>query len=97
MPASESREASRSPLPPRSPTSATGSTFDMDAVHADYMHEINTRVPVGVAVAANGMVFAVVDVAEEAREIDWQAIADDIDVAAIFQRHDVTAGTGGAQ
>lgn len=63
--------------------------FDMDAVHGDYVTAINDRLPAGVTLADNGMVFADVDVAYDL-ELDWDAIAGDVDVAAIFHRHDVS-------
>lgn len=63
--------------------------FDMDAVHGDYVAAINERLPAGVTLADNGMVFADVDVAYDL-ELDWDEITADIDVAAIFQRHDVS-------
>lgn len=67
--------------------------FDMDAVRADYLAALNEAVDHDVMVAANGMVFASVAMADTARQIDWDTLHDSIDVAAIFQRHDVSTTT----
>lgn len=64
--------------------------YDMDAIHEDFLDEIQARVPRGVTVFRNGDVIADVDVADEARDITWGDITEDIDVAAIFDRHDKT-------
>lgn len=65
--------------------------FDMDAVHADYLAEVNLSLPTGIDVLANGGVIADLDRADFAREIDWKELTDNIDVAPIFERHDRTA------
>lgn len=62
--------------------------FDMAAVERDYVAAINELVPAGVVVANNGMVFADVDVVDEARDIDWDELCQGVDVEAIFVRHD---------
>ena len=63
-------------------------SYDMDEVHEDWLTEIQARVPRGVTICNNGDVIAELDVAEEARGIDWGAITEDIDPAPIFERHE---------
>ena len=41
-------------------------------------------------IAANGMIFAEVDLADAAREIDFAELLDAIDVATIANAHEVT-------
>lgn len=65
--------------------------YDMDAVHADYVTELNDLLPDGVTLTRNGDIYAEVDVADEARETDFTELAEQINVAAIFERHDQTA------
>lgn len=65
--------------------------YDMDAVYGDYIAAIDRELPDGITLCANGDVIAEVEVADQAREIDWDAITDGIDVVPIFQEHDVTA------
>lgn len=65
--------------------------YDWDAVKADYIDAINREVPEGVTVYGNGQVIAEVgEAADAARELDWHELLESIDVAPIFQRHDVT-------
>ena len=66
--------------------------YDMDAVHADYLAAINDEMPLdGVTVCANGDVIADLDAADDARELDWKAVADHVGAQPIFERHDVTS------
>lgn len=65
--------------------------YDMDEVRSDYVDEIQARLPQGVTLLGNGEVIADVDVAEQARELDWDGILEDIDVAPVFERHDKSA------
>lgn len=65
--------------------------YDMDAVHADYVAAINAEIlPESVTVYANGDVIADIETADAAREIDWKTVADDVNAAPIFKRHDIT-------
>jgi DNA-binding phage protein len=65
--------------------------FDMEAVHADYVTRLNEALPRGITLARNGDVYADVDVADEARDIDWDEFIGDYDPADLFERHDRTA------
>ena len=64
--------------------------YDHDAIRSDYQDAINELLPEGVHLALNGAVIAELDVADEARAIDWNEIARLIDFDAIIQRHDRT-------
>lgn len=64
--------------------------FDMDAINAEVLDELNALLPDGVSVAANGMIFAEVDLADHAREIDWRELLDQIDVDAIASEHELS-------
>jgi phage terminase small subunit len=66
--------------------------YDMDAVHAEYVERINRYLPSGVSLANNGEVFADIEVADLAREINWDLFLDEeITADDIFERHDRTA------
>lgn len=65
--------------------------FDMAGVRRDYLAAINGKLEreyPGVTAYDNGMVMADVDVAERAREIDWEAFVRDIDVEEVFVRNE---------
>lgn len=62
--------------------------FDMDAINAEVLDELNALLPDGVSVAANGMIFAEIDLADQAREIDFRDLLDQIDVATIANAHE---------
>lgn len=62
--------------------------FDMDAINAEVLDELNALLPDGVSVAANGMIFAEIDLADQAREIDFRELLDQIDVATIANAHE---------
>ena len=64
--------------------------FDTDAINAEILTKLNAMLPDGVTIAANGMIFAEVDLADEAREIDFAELLDAIDVATIANAHEVT-------
>ena len=64
--------------------------YDHTAIRAEYRDAINGLLPEGVHLALNGAVIAELDVADEARAIDWNEIAEEIDFDAIVQRHDRT-------
>lgn len=61
--------------------------FDTDAVLSDYVSALDDAAGEGVHVTRSGVVYAEVDQADRARELDWKALADDIDVTAILDRH----------
>lgn len=65
--------------------------YDMDAVHADYVELLNCDLPDGITLYANGDVIADVDLADEARDIDWADLTNRRAVDPIFERHDRTA------
>ena len=62
--------------------------YDHDAIRSDYRDAIQELLPAGVVLALNGQVFAELDVADEARQIDWRKIAEEVDFDAIVARHD---------
>ena len=62
--------------------------FDMDAINAEVLDELNALLPDGVTIAANGMIFAEIDLADQAREIDFRDLLDQIDVATIANAHE---------
>jgi len=63
--------------------------FDMAEVQADYVSLINSRLPHGVTLHANGQVYATVEMADRAREINWRDLLNGLDVEPIFERHEV--------
>ena len=65
--------------------------YDTEAIDAEVLAQLNILTPEGVSVAANGMVFATIEVADEAREIDWRELLDQIDVDAIMIKHEIRA------
>lgn len=65
--------------------------YDMDAVRADYLAQLNHDIPDGIVVYTNGDVIAEIKLAGVARQLDWRLLADGIDAAPIFERHDVTS------
>jgi hypothetical protein len=67
------------------------SDYDMDAVHADYVEALDELLPEGIHLYASGDVIADVDLADQARGIDWDELTEQVDVEAIFKRHDRTA------
>lgn len=63
--------------------------FDIDAINDEVLDELNAMLPRGVTVARNGMIFATIEAADEAREIDWRELLDQIDVDAIMIKHEI--------
>jgi hypothetical protein len=61
--------------------------YDMDAVHADYVSLINCDLPDGITLCRNGDVIAEVELADQAREIDWSDLTNERNVEPIFERH----------
>lgn len=65
--------------------------FDRDAIDAEFLDELDRLAGDGITVTASGLVFAEVgEPADRARELDWEALAEEVDVDAIVQRHDRT-------
>jgi hypothetical protein len=64
--------------------------YDMTEVHADYVSLINSRLPHGVTLHANGQVYATVEMANRAREINWHDLLNGLDVQPIFERHELS-------
>jgi hypothetical protein len=67
--------------------------FDTDAVQDEYvaaLQDAAAEFAPSITVHANGMVFADVAETDAAREIDWDELADGIDLSAIMGRHDIT-------
>ena len=62
--------------------------FDMDAINAEVLAQLNSLLPEGITLAANGTIFAEVDLADHAREIDFRDLLDQIDVATIANAHE---------
>lgn len=65
--------------------------YDMDAVRRDYVSMLNCELPDGITLHASGDVYALVELADYARNIDWADLTNERDLAPIFQRHDRTA------
>lgn len=61
--------------------------YDTEAVLRDYAAALDDAAGEGVYVTASGVVYAETDQADRARDIDWKALADDVDLAAILDRH----------
>ena len=64
--------------------------YDTAAIDAAVLAQLNAKVPAGVTIAADGSVYAEVEVADEAREIDWRELLDQIDVDAIAVAHELS-------
>lgn len=64
--------------------------YDHDAIRSDYRDAIQKHLPDGITLAMNGMVFADIDKADEAAELDWDEITNAVDLDAILERHDLT-------
>jgi ribosomal protein L1 len=64
-----------------------GADFDTEAVDDAILAEVNRRLPDGIVVERSGRVFADESKAEEARDLDWDAILGSIDVDQILADH----------
>jgi hypothetical protein len=64
-----------------------GPDFDSVAVDDAVLAELNRIVPKGVVVHRNGKAFAEPEVAAAARDIDWDALLQRIDVDQIMATH----------
>lgn len=65
--------------------------YDMDAVYSDYWSAVQERLPEGVMLFSGGDVVATLEQADLARDIDWDDLLEDIDVAPFFERHEKTS------
>lgn len=70
--------------------------FDTDAVNDDYREALNAAakaiVP-SITVTGSGIVYVDVEDVETARDIDWNELAEGIDVEEIVKRHEIGAPT----
>ena len=66
--------------------------YDMDAARADYVSLLNCGLPVRITLYANGDVIAETWLADRARDIDWADLANERDIAPIFERHERARG-----
>jgi hypothetical protein len=64
-----------------------GADFDTEAVDDAILAEVNRRLPDGIVVERSGRVFAEEEKAQEARDLDWDAILASIDVDQILADH----------
>ena len=64
-----------------------GADFDTEAVDDAILARLNELVPTGVVVHRNGQAFADPDVADVARELDWQHLLSQIDIDQILAEH----------
>ena len=64
--------------------------YNIDAINAAVCDAINAMLPEGVSLARNGMIYAEVEMADTAREINYRELLDQIDVASIVEQHQVT-------
>lgn len=62
--------------------------YDLDAARDAYIDAINDLLPDGATLSDNGIVHAPSDVIDEVRDLDWHALADQVDVDAILARHE---------
>ena len=65
--------------------------FDVEAVTVEYVAALNELAGEGIAVTRSGVVFADLDMVDRARGIDWQALADLVDLESIASRHSAAA------
>lgn len=66
-----------------------GSHFDGAAVLADYVDALDAAAGDSVHVTRSGIVYADVEEAWRAREIDWHELAAQINLSQIAARHDL--------
>lgn len=65
--------------------------FDTEAIDAEYQDALQAaarEIAPSITVHANGMIIADIEDADAARAIDWRALAEQIDVSKIAQRHE---------
>lgn len=61
--------------------------YDMDAVRRDFVAELQAAVFDGITITASGEVYAEARMAGVAWSLDWDCLAEGIDPAPIFERH----------
>lgn len=61
--------------------------IDTAAVDADVLDALNDLLPEGIRLAANGDVIADVDMADEAREIDWAELVANVAIDDVIAEH----------
>jgi hypothetical protein len=64
-----------------------GADFDPEAVNDAVRSQINSELPSGIVVERNGMVMAAPEAAEQAAQMDWDAILAGVDLAQILATH----------
>jgi len=64
-----------------------GADFDTEAVDDAILAELNRMLPPGIVVERSGRVLADEEVADQAREIDWEALLRRVDVDQILAEH----------
>jgi hypothetical protein len=64
--------------------------YNTDAINDAVCDAINAMLPEGITIARNGMIFADVDKADEARELDFAELLAAVDVDAIVDAHEAT-------
>jgi hypothetical protein len=64
-----------------------GADFDTEAVDDAVLAQLNLLAPEGVVVHRNGKAFADQEIAESAKQIDWDALLKSIDLDQILADH----------
>lgn len=64
-----------------------GADFDTEAVDDAILAELNRKLPRGIVVERSGKVLADEELADVARELDWPALLQQIDVDQILADH----------
>jgi hypothetical protein len=68
--------------------------YDMDAVHEAWADYLDAQLPDGITLCRNGDVIAELDLADQARDMDWDAFVNEqsyAELIRILTRHDRTA------
>ena len=63
--------------------------YDIDAINDAVCDALNELLPEGITIARNSMIFADIDMADEARDLDFAELLEQVDVDAIVQKHEV--------
>jgi hypothetical protein len=64
-----------------------GADFDAEAIDDAILAELNAKVGPAVRVERDGKVFADEDVADRARQLDWEALLGGIDIDQLIADH----------
>ncbi len=64
-----------------------GADFDTEAVDDAILAELNRKLPTGIVVERSGKVLADEQLADVARQLDWPALLQQIDVDQILADH----------